>query len=131
MANNDAILSKFICGDLPPEERLALLDPARPEAANLLVACQPGDYSASAIARAVEDTDAQLLHLAVTSLRDADDRPVIALRVNRDHTEGVSRSLARYGYDTLLTSDQASAALSPEGLRAAARASELLRLLEV
>lgn len=139
MAKNDTILSKFLAGGLSAEERIDLLDPAAGEAAELLVACAPSDYSASAIARAVEDTDTQLLRLAVTGLRDAADRPVIALRVNRSHADGVARSLARYGYDTIASREpgdvsracSAASAPSPESDRAACRAAELLRLLEV
>lgn len=74
------------------------------DTSSLLVACDRRDYSASRLARAVEDADAHLLNLNVTSLRD-DDAPdgtvVVALRVGRRDALAVARSIERYGYDVL------------------------------
>ena len=107
------------------------LFPPHPEAGDLLVACHRGHYSASAIARAVEDADAQLLNLNVTALRaDADDTSalVVALRVNRRDLASVARSLARYGYDVLDFDSPAD----PETIEEARlRAAEILRYLEL
>ena len=106
------------------------LFPPHPEAGDLLVACHRGHYSASAIARAVEDADAQLLNLNVTALRaDADDTStLVALRVNRRDLASVARSLARYGYDVLDFDSPAD----PETIEEARlRAAEILRYLEL
>ena len=73
------ILKQFISGSLSRPEQLEAIWPQQPEASFLLVACAPEDYSASAIAKAVEDCDAQLLGLSVTGMRDAAGRPVAAL----------------------------------------------------
>lgn len=74
------------------------------DTSSLLVACDRREYSASRLARAVEDVDAHLLNLNVTSLR-ADDAPdgtvVVALRVGRRDALAVARSIERYGYDVL------------------------------
>ena len=74
------------------------------DTSSLLVACDRREYSASRLARAVEDADAHLLNLNVTSLR-ADDAPdgtvVVALRVGRRDALAVARSIERYGYDVL------------------------------
>lgn len=64
------------------------------------------NYSASAIARAVEDCNAHLLNLNVTadgaipSGYDAGE-VVVDLRVDMRHAMGVIRSLERYGYRVL------------------------------
>lgn len=84
------------------------------DCSRLLVGCTREDYSASRIARAVEDCDAHLLNLNVTSMsKRADDVsaddvyadgyfPVIFdLRINQRNVSAVCRSLERYGYTVL------------------------------
>lgn len=78
-----------------------VLFPSNGESARLLVGCRRDDYSASRIARAVEDCDAHLLNLNVTSVERPDAELVIDLRVNRRNPSAVIRSLERYGYDVL------------------------------
>lgn len=87
------------------------------ESSRLLVGCSREDYSASRIARAVEDCDAHLLNLNVTSMGDSADVydnmasdttdgkfPVIFdIRVSHRNPSGVTRSLERYGYTVLDT----------------------------
>lgn len=70
----------------------------------LLVGCRREDYSASRVAHAVEDCNAHLLNLNVTSMggTDGDTCPVVFdIRVNLRNTECVSRSLERYGFTVL------------------------------
>lgn len=100
------------------------------DTSSLLVACDRRDYSASRLARAVEDADAHLLNLNVTSLR-ADDAPdgtvVVALRVGRRDALAVARSIERYGYDVLdFDGDD-----DDSGDTARRNAAALLRLLEM
>ncbi len=72
------------------------------DASRLLAACIPADYSASRIARAVEDADAQLVNLNVTSDGAAlDNRVVFELRVTHRSPMAVARSLERYGYEVM------------------------------
>ncbi len=128
MAANNSILTKFMAGQLSRLERLeALLAPDN-GAAELLVAVAPGDYSASLIARAVEDCDSQLLALTVTPMRDSLGRLVVMLRVESSSGSAVARSLERHGYEVIHT-------LFPEDdlsrTRAMERANELLRYLSV
>ena len=59
---------------------------------------------ASRIARAVEDADARLLNLNVTSLSSEQAQLVVDLRVDHRNPERVARSLERYGY-TILNTD--------------------------
>lgn len=95
-----------------PEEEYFF--PPVAESSRLLVGCNVEDYSASRIARAVEDCNAHLLNLNVTSMggntaAPSDDEasfeakyPVIFdLRVNHRNPAGISRSLERYGYTVL------------------------------
>lgn len=108
------------------------------ESSRFIVGCNREDYSASRIARAVEDCDAHLLNLNVTSMGaaapdDAEDFadakfPVVFdLRVNRRNTSGISRSLERYGYTVLDT-------FSADGVdadTARSRIDQLFRYLEI
>lgn len=80
------------------EERLF---PRSEESSELSVACYRADYSASRISRAVEDADAHLLNLNVTSEVLPSGEIVIDLRVSHRNAGAVSRSLERYGYTTL------------------------------
>lgn len=108
------------------------LFPPQPEASDMLVACRRDHYSASAVARAVEDADAHLLNLNVTALRaDPDDTStlILALRVSRRDVASVARSLARYGFDTLDFDDPDGASSDLDDART--RAAELLRYLEM
>lgn len=98
------------------------------ESSRLLAACIPSDYAASRIACAVEDADAQLLNLNITSDGERlDNRVVFELRVSHRSPLAVARSLERYGYEVL---DVEKAALADDAL-AAARLAELARYLEV
>lgn len=76
-----------------------LLFPAVGESCELTVECRRSDYSASALARAVEDADAHLLNLNVTARPTSSyDRVAVDLRVNHRNGGSVARSLERYGF---------------------------------
>lgn len=80
---------------LHAEERLF---PAVEECCELSVTCMRADYSASRICRAVEDADAHVLNLNVTSETLPTGEIVVDLRVSHRDAGAVSRSLERYGY---------------------------------
>lgn len=122
-------LQRYMDGSLSHREKAeALSPPLSPEASELLLSCRPTDYSASSIARAVEDCDAQLLGLSVTGMRDDSGLPVIALRVNVRDASGVARSLRRYGYDPFFVGTAPDTAMRR---RAQDRANELMHYLEM
>ena len=75
--------------------------PPVPDSSILIIGCTVDDYMASGIARAVEDADARLLNLNVTSLRYDGQAVVCALRVSHRDPSSVARSLERYGYNVL------------------------------
>lgn len=77
---------------------LLRLHPHQPESSELTVTCAPGAYSASAMARAVEDCDAHLLNLNVTCDTTGTGDIVVELRVSHRDGNAVARSLVRYGY---------------------------------
>ena len=82
-------------------EILAHLFPHVDDSCRLVMTCRKEDYSASIVARAVEDCDAHLLNLNVTSqVTDSGDM-VVELRVGINNGESVARSLARYGYEVV------------------------------
>lgn len=78
------------------EERLF---PAVEECCELSIACPRADFSASRICRAVEDADAHVLNLNVTSETLPSGEIVVDLRVSHRDAGAVSRSLERYGYN--------------------------------
>lgn len=73
------------------------------ECCELVIECPRGDYSASAIARAVEDAEAHLLNLNVTSAETPSGMVCVALRVSHRNAGSVARSLERYGYHVVET----------------------------
>lgn len=101
------------------------------ESSRLLVGCAAADYSASRIARAVEDCDAHLLNLNVTAMGadsvEAAFPVLFDLRVSHRSTAGVCRSLERYGYTVLDVQEDADG----DADTARARVNEFLRYLEI
>lgn len=77
---------------------ISRLFPPLAEGSSLVVAVRQADYLASALARAVEDSDAHLLNLNVGADRTDDDELLVHLRVDRRNTSAVAHSLERYGY---------------------------------
>lgn len=77
------------------------LYPVQEGSTHLLLGCRRGDYSASRIARAVEDIDAHLLNLNVMTDPDDSHDLLIDIRINRRDGESAARSLERYGFDVI------------------------------
>lgn len=107
------------------------LMPPQAEASTFTVACRADDYSASALARAVEDSDAHLINLNVTDLRLDDGRITIELRTNRRNPAATVRSLERYGYEVLTdnTDNSENSDNFEDSLRL--RAAELLHIINI
>ncbi len=122
------LLNSYINGTLTAGERRQVLLPEHAESCELLIACRPDDYSASAIAKAVEDCNARLLALTVTAMRDDDGRPVAMLTVDSRTPDGIVRSLARYGYNVIHSRGELSLEQRTE---ARERVNELLHILEL
>lgn len=80
---------------------VAALFPQLNESTELTITCPPSQYSASAIAHAVEDADAHLLNLNVTAGTEPNSLTTVVLRVNHSRGESVAKSLSRYGYETI------------------------------
>lgn len=106
---------------------LSTLYPPIAESSRLLIGCQRSEYSASVIARAVEDCDAHLINLNVTSVTSEEAQIVIDLRVNHRNPSRIARSLERYGY-TILALDE-SALVDDETIRS--RFDQLMYLLDL
>jgi len=98
----------------------AALFPPVADSSRLLVGCRRADYSASRVARAVEDCDAHVLNLNVVGSDDSSVSGELLpadgfsdmffdLRVSHRSPEAVARSLERYGYTVLLASNAAGA----------------------
>lgn len=122
------IENDILTDSLSEMERLTTLIPPQPESAELTVSCAPADFLASAIARAVEDADAHLINLNVTSRRHPDGSLLVHLRVNRRSPAAVARSLQRYGFTVI---DGGPAEASPLDSTLSDRAAQLLRILDV
>lgn len=109
--------------------RLGHLFPEVGDTSTLIVSCRPADYSASRLARAVEDVDARLLNLNVTA-SDHPDAPgmEIELRVSHRNPSSVARSLERYGFEVTASSSPSLYATAEE---AADRVAELLHYINL
>lgn len=112
--------------------------PAVADSMRLLVGCRREDYSASRIARAVEDCNAHLLNLNITDMGGADSDggdlsaryPVLVdLRVGLRNIASVSRSLERYGYAVLDAAGSDGADATDDTTRS--RIDSLIRYLEI
>lgn len=80
-------------------EGLGSMIAARDDCSIIALECAAGDYSASRIARAVEDTDAHLVDLCSAP---ADGGKIsVLLRVRREDPSPTVHSLERYGYDVI------------------------------
>ncbi len=77
------------------------LFPPLPDSCEISVACYRNDFSASRIAHAVEDAEAHLLNLNVTSEIQPTGEITVDLRINHRNGGSVARSLERYGYRVL------------------------------
>lgn len=71
--------------------------PPREETSCLSLSIPIGEYSASIIARAVEDVDAHLLELHTDIAPDGNI--LVDIRVSHTDPTAVERSLSRYGYE--------------------------------
>lgn len=128
MSPKDIISPNEFLPVLPAEPSIERLFPRIEESSRLLVSCIPADYSASRIARAVEDADAHLLNLNVTTDGERlDNRTVAELRVSHRSPLAVARSLERYGFEVV---DIDHSALTTDPL-AGDRLGELLYYLDL
>ena len=128
MTSKDIISPNEFLPVLSAEPSIDRISPPRQEASRLLVSCLPSDYSASRIARAVEDADAHLLNLNVTTDGERlDNRVVTELRVSHRSPLAVARSLERYGYEVV---DVEHDALADDPL-AADRLNELMYYIDL
>lgn len=101
--------------------------PHNEESTELTLVVRPADYSASILARAVEDCNANVINLNVTGERSDDGYLVVDLRVDVVNGEAVARSLERYGFEVIDF-------VSPEDSgfdTARDRANEILRILDI
>lgn len=80
-------------------EGLGRLITPRDDSSTLTIKCRPEEYSASAIAIAVEDADAHLVDLF--SSPDSDDMLSVTLRVRHIDPSAVAASLNRHGYEVI------------------------------
>lgn len=87
-------------------EAIARTVAARDDSSVIVVECQAGAYSASEIARAVEDADIHLVDLNVMPAEEG--RLRITLRVRTLDPTHVISSLRRYGYEVIESSESRS-----------------------
>lgn len=127
MAIENDILTCLADSQAPAAERLAELMPPDSEVAELMVKCAPADFMASAIARAVEDCNAHLINMNVTSARHSDGSLMVHLRINLRNAGPVARSLERYGFEIIDSPTTASNADST----LADNANYLLRIIDL
>lgn len=130
MRAKDDILTQITSAAVGAEATLQRLFPVVEDSSRLTVSCRRIDYSASAVARAVEDCDAHLLNLNVTSDGAMDpfgDEVTVELRVSHRNASAVARSLERYGYRVVAVEHAAGA--DSDTMRE--RVNELIHYLDV
>lgn len=100
------------------------------DTSHIVVACHRFDYSASRIARAVEDCDVHVLSLAMTPDEEAFDTVTVDLCVDTPVAAGVARSIERYGYEVTRI-DAPVSDEEPIDDTTRFRALEVLRMIDV
>lgn len=111
------------------QQTVARLMPFSPDATRFSIVCRRNDYSAGRIARAIEDCNANVLNLNVTSdTADDADHIVVDVRVDRKNIDSISRSLARYDYYVEGITDYTDYVIAE---RDRMRVAELLRHLDI
>lgn len=119
---NDGATSLGVVDQTSMLEGLARMIAARDDCSEVTVECRPEDYSASLLARAVEDSDAHLVDLISTP--DGDGWIKVTLRLRHTDPSAAVRSLERYGYRV------AEAHGASDGMRDAEIARERLLALQ-
>ena len=114
--------------DAGPSSRLTHLMPYVHDSSMITVMCDPMQYSASTIARAIEDCDAHLLNLNVTADSEPGGRMAVELRIDHRNPARAIHSLERYGYEVAGADYQADDA-ETEQMRD--RINELIHYLEI
>ncbi|MDE6578853.1 MAG: CBS domain-containing protein [Muribaculaceae bacterium] len=92
-------------------EGLGRIFGADEETSEIVVECHRIDYSASSVARAVEDSDSHLLGIVSTPTGE-NDRIQLTLRVGTSEPMSAVRSLERYGYEVVSWHGAASSVLT-------------------
>lgn len=106
------------------------LMPFNADSSRFALTCRRGDYSAGRIARAIEDCNANVLNLNVTSDAPDEDTIVVDVRVDRKNIDSIARSLARYDYTVVgVCGDRAVDEAAAEEQRR--RVAELLRYIDI
>lgn len=100
-------------------EALGRLIASRYDCSVIELECSPADYSASILARAIEDTDAHLVDMF--SVPAEDGRLRVTLRIRCEDPTAAVHSLERYGYEV-------SEVFGHENLEATASLERLLAL---
>lgn len=103
------------------------LFPPQPESCELTIVCPRSDYSASLIAKAVENADAHLLNLNVTSAKAPEGCVAVDLRISHRNAGSAARSLERYG----MTVTAVYGGFDAEAELSRRRIDELLKHLQV
>lgn len=78
-----------------------LFYPLSEDSCSLLIGCNYDDYIPSRIARAVEDADARILNLNISSRDFPGFEVVVSIRFDHRNPEAVTHSLERYGYNII------------------------------
>lgn len=112
------------------ESQAKIVEAAMRGTSVIVVTCDRTNYSASRIARAVEDCDVHILSLAMTPDSVGYDTITVELRVDTPSATNVVRSIERYGYEVTYV-DTPVAGNDPIDDAARLRALEALRLIEV
>lgn len=131
MARINDILAENLLTDSLAANNYHRIMPGRVEATELTLACEPDDFCASAIARAVEETNAHLLNLNLTSEVLSDGRCVVEIRTSSRTHDVIQRALFRYGYEVIAVNSSTDTLSASNESDLQLRAAELLHILEL
>lgn len=113
-----------------PDEPLRLF-PHSPAWSVVSVECDASHFSASTVARAVEDCDAHLLNFNVTDGNLLHGPVRAEIRTDHRNAESVARSLERYGYTVTAIAASEGGDDTDAEATGRSRIEELIRYLEI
>lgn len=101
------------------------------DTSRISLCCDRADYSASRIARAVEDADVHVISLTMSPDPEITDRINVDIRITSPSAMAAVRSLERYGFDVVFFDSPHNDDSRTDDDTARRRALEVLRILEM
>lgn len=130
MKNDNDIKATATVEKMAPSTQSGISDALR-DTSRIVLYCDRADYSASRIARAVEDADVHVISLVMSPDTEIADRLNVDIRITSPSATAAVRSLERYGFEVIAVDSPRNDDSLPDDDTARQRALEVLRILDI